>query len=797
MLKNYRQSLLRPYLSLFFLAMPLNAVSAENANDIFQMSLEELMTIKISTSSLSKSNFKGTASAVTLIRQEQIIYSPAKNLTALLEQYVPGLLVMAHSEGDKIGLRGHIAAENYKLLLLVNGKNITNMVYEGAITELDQWDLHDIEKIEVVRGPGSVTYGSGAIAGVINIITKSANDQAPHFNVNLSANDSYRSKGGSIQFKKTWDELSLYSFLSHRESDGLKNPDYFVLGYQENTDNRYLGQRPNDTLPAQDYLADTFSRPQIKAHFDLNYGENLNAWLRYTQSGQSHHFTNKNIVQANGNQERQNRRQVGLRSFIASVNHNYDLNASLNISNAFTYDNQEYIRWNHISNQSEWQHPNNIKDYAFSQERFTANSLFKYTGWAQFDVVTGIEYTKTLVRSPWHKSDDHIWIREGANLISNLNTSVYTQGASATPRLNESNSIEIGKGITTETYTHLLEASYKISDVNKITYSHRIDSPDIASTMYSPRLAWVNQLDSDNTLVVIAQRALRMMPLRAQHVYNLQNQGSRNTDHESIDGVEVSLNSKLLANTSINVRGYYNDIHAIGFTGGDLQFLSDYQLFGIDVELNYKKDNIDFVLNHAYIKPLDVEMNEALKNGSNKNNISFSDYNYQSRGDIPLSLESYGDGLNNIPENVTKLIVTAKFLDNTVVAQLSSQLYWGYDGSYDEMHMYQNAYDNVDTSTLSAQEHIIFQEQKRIFENERRLLDNNDAYKFDYNVNMSLTYHWQLDNDRLINWSLFIDNITRSKKLYYVSTGSSHAIPERLKYLEQPTTVGVNVSYSY
>ena len=113
---------------------------AELSDDFFDMSLEELKSVKVSTGQLTKVTSQQSLAALTVISQEHIALTSAKNLAELLEIYVPGLMLLAHSEGDKIGLRGNIAAENYKLLLLVNGKDVTNMVYEGTIIEIDQWE---------------------------------------------------------------------------------------------------------------------------------------------------------------------------------------------------------------------------------------------------------------------------------------------------------------------------------------------------------------------------------------------------------------------------------------------------------------------------------------------------------------------------------------------------------------------------------------------------------------------------------------------------------------------------------
>ena len=67
------------------------------------LSLEDLMDIRVSTGSLSDSTAATSSSAITIIRQEQIELSAAKNLAVLLEQHVPGLMLMEHSEGNKIG----------------------------------------------------------------------------------------------------------------------------------------------------------------------------------------------------------------------------------------------------------------------------------------------------------------------------------------------------------------------------------------------------------------------------------------------------------------------------------------------------------------------------------------------------------------------------------------------------------------------------------------------------------------------------------------------------------------------
>jgi len=195
--------MIRPAMGVLYLAIAFSTNAHDDTDtDLYSYSLDELMSLTVETGGLIDYLAKDAQSAITTITLPQIQRSSAKNIASLLEQHVPGFVLMEHSEGSKLGLRGLIAAENYKMLLLLNGKNITNMVYEGVLLEIDHWDLNDIEKIEVIRGPGSATYGTGAIAGVINIITKNSTNIDDGLSVGYQSLGSYRSESVNFQYSK-------------------------------------------------------------------------------------------------------------------------------------------------------------------------------------------------------------------------------------------------------------------------------------------------------------------------------------------------------------------------------------------------------------------------------------------------------------------------------------------------------------------------------------------------------------------------------------------------------------------
>ncbi len=789
---------MRPY-KIFLLALvgltPSIAFAAL-AKDIFSLSLEELLSIELSTGSLLSNDINESASAITVIRRDQIEISGAKNLANLLEQHVPGMMLMSHSEGDKIGLRGHIAAENYKLLLLVNGKNITNMIYEGAILEIDQWEMGDIERVEVIRGPGSVTYGTGAIAGVINIITKTSKDDLPTLSVSVSNNSTYDSDGISFQFSKSSEKLGVYGFLSYRETDGYDRPDYFRLSESATYDGNYIGQRMSDTLGPQDYLADGIGRPQIKAHLDINYGENFNAWMRYTQSGQTEAFNKTKTYEydAFGNPtDLKNNHSTSTRSFILSSDYKIPLNDTSSVKTSLTFDSQEYIR-RKLSGTGEEDDIDSIADYAFTQSRLTSTTLYHWSNSA-FDLVAGYEYKVIKMEAPWGKSDDELLVKENPYLfVNDIDTTEF-------PHLVGSRTVvEVGSGLTFQTHSHLLESNYKLTENVSFQYAHRIDFPDVSSKMFSPRLSVLTNFD-DSTLVATVQRAQRMMPLRAQYLDDKFGDGG--SRHETIDGLELSYTLSPADNTTLNVRSYYNEVSAVGYTGQRLEFLTDIELFGLELVGTYKYNDIEITINHSYLDTLDVQMNDELKDGSSRNNISYADYYYQTGGslgtgsDIPLLLESYGDSLNNWSNNSTKILYTQKFLDRRLTLHLNAQIFWDYEGSYDELRMYERAYNSYDTTTLSVADKAKFDEQKAIFEREKQALEDEDAYKIDYALNAAISYTWSKNKNYSFTAKFFADNILNSKKRYEVSTGSGGFLPARLSFMEEPVSYGLSFKLDY
>ncbi len=145
--------------------------------DLARMSLEELSMVEVLSVSRRPEALAGAAAAIFVISSDDIRRSGATSLPEVL-RLAPNLNVQRVNAVDyAISARGFNGFEtSNKLLVLVDGRSIYSTLSSGVFWDARELMLEDIERIEVVSGPGGALYGSNAMNGVINITTRSARD---------------------------------------------------------------------------------------------------------------------------------------------------------------------------------------------------------------------------------------------------------------------------------------------------------------------------------------------------------------------------------------------------------------------------------------------------------------------------------------------------------------------------------------------------------------------------------------------------------------------------------------------
>ena len=142
--------------------------------DLADASLEELMNIQITSVSKKEQKLSATAAAVYVITQEDIRRSGMTTIPDVL-RLAPGVQVARIQEHLwAIAIRGFNNEFSNKLLVLVDGRSIYTDFSSGVYWDTQETLLENIERIEIIRGPGAAVWGANAVNGVINIISKSA-----------------------------------------------------------------------------------------------------------------------------------------------------------------------------------------------------------------------------------------------------------------------------------------------------------------------------------------------------------------------------------------------------------------------------------------------------------------------------------------------------------------------------------------------------------------------------------------------------------------------------------------------
>src|ERR1700722_12087460 len=139
-----------------------------------ELSLEDLMNTKVTSVSKKEQSLSKAAADIFVITQEDIQRSGATNLPDLLRM-VPGLdVAQINANSWAISARGFNHQFSDKLLVLIDGRTVYTPLFGGVYWDTQDVPMEDIERIEVIRGPGATVWGANAVNGVINIITKTA-----------------------------------------------------------------------------------------------------------------------------------------------------------------------------------------------------------------------------------------------------------------------------------------------------------------------------------------------------------------------------------------------------------------------------------------------------------------------------------------------------------------------------------------------------------------------------------------------------------------------------------------------
>lgn len=196
-------------------------VAVEEADDDkwYEKSFEEILSSKIVTATRNQSTKKDAPGVVTVFTSEDIARMGLRSVKEVLER-TTGFFVNRQLTGAVVGSRG-IIADNDQFLMLIDGHNMNSIYDKGMGAEFIIPGLEQVDRIEIIRGPGSTLWGSDASLGIIHIITK---DGADINGLRVTANRSYDDNSRHINIQAgeaITDDIDVMASLTLMESDGF------------------------------------------------------------------------------------------------------------------------------------------------------------------------------------------------------------------------------------------------------------------------------------------------------------------------------------------------------------------------------------------------------------------------------------------------------------------------------------------------------------------------------------------------------------------------------------------------
>jgi iron complex outermembrane recepter protein len=154
----------------------LSIASFAQQPDLTQLSLEDLANVRVTSVSKETESLSGAPAAIFVLSGDDIRRGGFSSLPDALRT-VPGLYVVQTTPHSwQISARGFNDLNNNKMLVLVDGRSVYTPLYGGVYWDALDMPLEDVERVEVIRGPGGTLWGANAVNGVINIVTKSADE---------------------------------------------------------------------------------------------------------------------------------------------------------------------------------------------------------------------------------------------------------------------------------------------------------------------------------------------------------------------------------------------------------------------------------------------------------------------------------------------------------------------------------------------------------------------------------------------------------------------------------------------
>lgn len=768
------KSKLSPLLCLFlsfliFFSFALNAQENRTtlkAKDLTELSFEDLLRVEIKAATLTGLEKIKTPSSITTITKKEIEATPYRNLLDLLEVYVPSGTFVNHWLGPRIGVRGVMSDQNYSYLLLVDGENMNLQVDNGAMFEIQNKDLSDIEKIEITSGPGSVIHGPGAIGGVISITTKNAQEvNKTGFGMNRDFTYRYSTLNGNYSLQKN--DFSAQLFTSITKSGGIKNPEFYYIdrahGYGYGYMSESWGNKGKGSA-APNFYADFNNRPEIKTQLNINFLKNFSFNARYSN------FSFNKQTQQSVSEEGPAFSGIYGQQFMSVMKNHHRFTDNIQLASSMSFQSQSL---GDIALYQSFNKPfNDItqRNNSYSENKINARSILSIQTSNKFKMALGAEFNYWYYKPEWGKTNGSFIM----NLSPPVSFALLDTSSGFYKQYNPNGIVTVvDKTIRTNQVSAFFEVNYKPVEKTTILVSGRFDKHKLAELAFSPRVAMVQQLNRNNYLKLIAQHSVRLPSFR--ELYAIDYASGNSSAPEKLRGLEFIYSRIQSQNFTMNVAAFYQSIDQIAWLNNNGSgVVGTFETAGFDADISYKNNNLKFILNYSYIQQLG--WNPVFDFNSYLSRIGLDSL------DMPL-LNAGKNRINNFPQHQIKLI-TAYSLNKSLLIHFDGRVAAKH-GQMDMLNMFREVHNQYGLNHTKDEMTAIYND-----------VTSKGYGKPSFTSNLSIRYTIPVKNIEM-TITAYAMNLLSVNHVRYVyqfwEEGNNRQYPRQVGFINEPRTFGLKL----
>lgn len=616
--------------------------------ELFKLSLEELMNVKVSTgATLLSTSLINQPAAISHISTADIQHSGAINLDDLMEIYVPSMQMLQTTfYGRTIGFRGVQLKRPEQYLLMVNGQASNFRIFDGAVNERELPLLGDIRDVSVIRGPSSFLYGPGAEMATINIAT--------HDGFSFQGNQ-VTSQYNPIDNLKTLElshgqefdqETALYLYIGAADYNGADYKDAPV--YFGHSFDSYWG--PVEGGEAADHigLGGVLGWPDHQYKVYLRYDQgNFNAWIRYTEEGIRNPETWAKL---------QHDEATNLPGFYGwhPTNDTADIQQLLNESNRESRKSRTAaMNYQQVIN-DQWSVDYNLAYHwsEYSWHRGWGTNPLEY----RTNTYSDDHHTQAKALVSWEPSSNEFALAFGGEVARQpFSGERWIEGGA---QVNDYGSW------TTYMHSLMFDFQWGISEPLTLYAGMRADKHSYMDWMNSPRLAAVYQASHRDQLKFIAAKSVRK-PMEILMRIDRLNETRDSFEPEEFESLEIrwqrQQNNKLSFNNSL----VYERINVFDASlSGDQDQVGRFDIGVYEFELAHKTDTSSLIFSHSYSRLLEADQHP---------NVAITTLS------VADAENPRGNELAFWSQHISKLAWNQN-ITKTINFSSSLVYYWGFDG---------------------------------------------------------------------------------------------------------------------